>query len=193
MPASQREIAPALQAVLLDEMHELADTWDLMPRLYFLYPDRIARMELPDQVWRDRHPRRVLHLLAEGSSDDNLLPEGVTRPRDLMGTALMIEAWSLTSRKRGDLDSLKGVSFATLPDAIEARMLVASVPGYAPVAAVHQRDSKNTGQTLDHPEPEILRNPMSQGNATPDMINNLMRIARNLNRPPATFTARSTP
>jgi hypothetical protein len=188
MPASQREIAPALQAVLLDEMHELADTWDLMPRLYFLYPDRLVRMELPDQVWRDRHPRRVLHLIAEGGAYP--LPEGVTRPRDLMGTALMIETWSLTNRKRGDLDSLKGVNFATLPDAIEARMLVAAVPGYAPVAAIHQRDSKRTGQTLDYPVPGIQSQPTSQGTATPDMINNLVRIARNLNRPPATFNGR---
>lgn len=185
MPRTPHEPAPALAALLLDQMHAY-EKWDLPPALYAVFTDKLMEIPIPPGLLRE-HPRGLLAKMARAFEES---AGSMAPPPGMVGVAMMFEFWAFSTEDPAEREEWRKRNFAEHPRAYEMRALIAEQPGHPPVAVVHQRDSKGTGVELQYPVPTVQEEIMIPGMAAPPLLSNLNRIMRAMCAPPATFRAR---
>lgn len=185
----RHEVAPALQAMLLDWMDRTAD-WDqggdAGVQVVFVYEDRVRVVPLPPAARADS-PRMVVKNLADIMEASRRTGELVPKPKDLVGVGALLEFWSLDLPPGPERDEWRKRDSSEHPMAIETRMLIVHQPGYPPVTARHERDLRGTGRKLAYPIPMMCEEPMVPGAHPMGLLIHLERLARAVLAPPPTF------
>lgn len=187
-PKSPRhEVAPALQAMMIDYMN--ATPWgdDDKPQLLFVYTDHISQVPMPSLAHQD-HPRIAVKRMAdimEAARRDGKLS---AKPAGLVGAGMLFHMWELALAPE-EREHWRTRNFADHPRAVEARMFIVHQPGYRPVGALHHRDRRRTGVTLKYPKPAMSDEPFVPGGAAPPLLIHLERLCRAVLQAPATFLA----
>lgn len=186
----RHEVAPALQAMMLDWLDKTAD-WDETdgderPRMLFVYRDRMVEMPLPPRVHMDT-PRVMIKKMADVFERCRRNGELGAPPPDLVGLGALMEFWSVEFETPEERDQWRRRNFAEHPRAVETRILVVHQPGYAAAAAMHERDRRGAGVELRYPLPMMSPEPLRPGGHALSILVHLERAARAVLAPPATF------
>ncbi|MFD3815166.1 hypothetical protein ACFWRZ_08870 [Streptomyces rubiginosohelvolus] len=185
MPRVQHQPAPALAALLLDQMHAYRQ-WDLPPALYVVYNDHFGEIPL-SPIARDSHPRLMVKAMADAFERASAAGQTPPRPPNMVGIAMMFEFWAFASNDPAETAEWRKKNFADHPRAYESRLLIAEQPGHPPVVARHNKDTKRTGEDIGFLTPGIVPEVMVPGTASPAILHNVNRVMRAMMAPPSTF------
>ncbi|MEU1221333.1 hypothetical protein [Streptomyces microflavus] len=188
MPRVQHQPAPALAALLLDQMHAYPQ-WGLPPALYIVYNDRFGEVPLAPlaPLARDMHPRLMVKHMADSFEQAAAAGHTPARPPDMVGIAMMFEFWGFESDDPAEIKEWRGKNYADHPRGYESRLLIAEQPGHPPVVARHNRDSKGAAGDIEFRTPGIVPKVMVPGTASPAILHSVHRIMLAMTAPPPTF------
>jgi len=187
----RHEAAPALQAMMIDYMRRTP--WDdgggtdtHRPQVLFVYTNKISKVTVPPRAYDD-HPRIMVKRMADIFTAARASGELTAKPADMVGAGMLIEFWQIAFADQAERDHWRTRDFSEHPRAVEARMLIVHQVGHPPVAAMHNRDRRRTGEVLTFPKPTMSDEPLLPGGAAPPLLIHLERLCRALLSPPATF------
>jgi hypothetical protein len=189
----RHEVAPALQAMMLDWMDRTA-AWDEKedegkPVMLTVYSDRIMEVPLPPVAHGDP-PRVMVKKMADIWEAAARKGEVPPKPKDMIGVGMLLEFWEVAFESAEERDAWRRRDFSEHPRAVEARMLIVHQPGYRPAVAQHQRDRRGTGVELRYPLPMMSDEPLLPGGRAVPLLIHLERLARVMLAPPPTFWAK---
>ncbi|MEU6632877.1 hypothetical protein ABZ905_32025 [Streptomyces parvus] len=185
MPRVPHQPAPALAALLLDQMHSYRQ-WGLPPALYVVYNDRFGEVPL-SPLARNSHPRLMVKTMADAFEQAHAAGHNPSRPPDMVGIAMMFEFWGFASDDPAEIKEWRKKDYSEHPRAYETRLLIAEQPGHPPVVARHNKDTKKTGDDIGFLTPGIVPEVMVPGTASPAILHNVHRVMRAMMAPPSTF------
>lgn len=185
MPRIQHQPAPALAALLLDQMHAYPQ-WGLPPALYVVYNDRFGEIPLAPLA-RDVHPRLMVKQMADAYERAAAAGHNPPRPPDMVGIAMMFEFWGFASDDPAEIKEWRGKDYSKHPRAYETRLLIAEQPGHPPVVARRNRDPKGAAGDIEFRTPGIVPQVLVPGTATLAILHNVHRVMLAMTAPPPMF------